>query len=342
MSNRGKFAALLADYIAGNSTPADYSELMRYIKSGSYDDLLKQNIENALLNADNSNDLDKDKARRLLLNILNSEKQTAKLIAAKSSIQKPWLWVAAAAVIIIIFTTVTFQPVKNAGNELVAKKKTESLQSVPDLKGKKYIRLSDGSTVLLNKASQLIYPDRFGSSVREVTLIGEGYFDIKHETNRLFIVHTGKIKTTVLGTAFNIKAYPNQKLISVTVTRGKVKVSDENKTIGVITPNECIAVNTENNLFNQEKVNADDAVAWKKQYLVLDNISMEDAAILIGGQYHVNISFSNEKLKACRISATFLDNENLDQVLTVITAVVDAHYSTQPNDQIIVTGEGCY
>ena len=154
-------------------------------------------------------------------------------------------------------------------------------------------------------------------------------------------MHTGNLNTTVLGTAFNVKAYPEQKEITITVTRGKVKVSDDKKTFGVITPNESIAVNRDNKSYRQERVNAEDAVEWKKQYLVLDNISLEDAAILINTKYHEDISFSNEALRQCRISATFLNNETLEQVLSVVADVVGADYSLQPNDQAIISGEGC-
>jgi ferric-dicitrate binding protein FerR (iron transport regulator) len=144
-----------------------------------------------------------------------------------------------------------------------------------------------------------------------------------------------------LGTAFNVKAYPDQKEITVTVTRGKVKVSNSEKTIGVITPNESIAVNLNNNTYNQKKVNAEKAVEWKKEYLVFDDISMEDAATLIESKYHVNISFANEATRHCRISATFLNNERLEQVLSVVTTIIDANYTIQPNDQVIIKGEGC-
>jgi len=342
MTNKENFANLLNVYLAGKATDENYRELMQLIKSSSYDDLLKQEIQAALLGTNATNDIEEVKARELLYNILNSEKQTAELIAVKRPVQKRWLW-AAATVIVLLITGLQLFSVKNAGNKLVAQKEAEVLQPVPapDLKGKKYIRLQDGSTVLLNEGSRLEYPDKFGNNTREVTLIGEGYFDIKHEAGRPFIVHTGKIATTVLGTAFNIKAYPQQKEIRITVTRGKVKVSDAKKILGVITPNESITVNSENTLFVQEKVNADDITEWKKQYLVLDNISMEDAAILIDEKYHVKISFAKESLRDCRISATFLNNETLEQVLTVVTGVVNAHFTTQPNDQIIISGDGC-
>ncbi|HKZ68194.1 MAG TPA: FecR domain-containing protein, partial [Chitinophagaceae bacterium] len=215
------------------------------------------------------------------------------------------------------------------------------LEPASQTNGKRYIRLQDGSTALLNEGSQLDYPSDFANDKREVTLTGEAYFDIRPDTKRPFIVHTGKINTTVLGTAFNIKAYPEQKQITVTVTRGKVKVGDNKKTFGVIVPNESIAVNTEISSFRLERVNAEEALGWKKQYLVLDDISLEEAAVLIGNRYHVNISFSKKVLENCRISATFLNNENLEQVLTVVTGVVDADYTLQPNDEVIISGDGC-
>jgi transmembrane sensor len=341
MANREKFTHLLNTYLAGNITDDEYRELMGLIKSGGFDDLLRQKIDHAFAKSNATHDIDEDRARELLFNILTSEKQTAELIAIKRPMQKKWVWAAAAAAIIIFVAGFQLLKPKNENRAFIAKKETKILQPAIGLKTEKYIRLADGSTVLLNEGSRLDYPENFGSSTREVTLIGEGYFDIQHETGRPFIVHTGKITTTVLGTAFNIKAYPHQTEIIVTVTRGKVKVSDDKRILGVLRPNESIAVNTENNLFRQQKVNAADTVEWKKQYLVFEDITMQDAAVLIAARYNVHISFSKESLKDCIISATFLDNENLEQVLTVVTGVVNARYTTQPNDQIIISGEGC-
>jgi len=342
MTDKIKFIELLEAYLAGNASPAEQQELMRLIKSGGFDDLLKQRIDDSLFQSSSTINFDEGRAQELLYNILNSEKYTAKLIPLTKPERKFRSWYAiAAAVIIVAFAIWFFLPGKNEPGAQLVKNDKNSLQPVSDARGKKYIRLQDGSTVLLNEGSHLEYPDNFGANTREVTLTGEAYFDIRHDAAKPFIVHTDKLSTTVLGTAFNVKAYPEQKEITITVTRGRVKVSDDKKTFGVITPNESIAVNRENKSFRQERVNAEDAVEWKKQYLVLDNISLEDAAILINAKYHVAISFSNEALRQCRISATFLNNETLEQVLSVVSDVVGADYSLQPNDQAIISGEGC-
>ncbi len=342
MNGKEKFNELLQVYLSGKASSAAYSELMRMIKSGKYDDLLKKHIDDSLMHDNSTINLDVNRARDLLYRILNSEKQTAKLIPVSRPERLYHRWIAAAAAVLIISVTIwSLVARKNTPEPPVVKTEKKVLEPAPETNGKRYIRLQDGSTVLLNEGSQLDYPADFDNDKREVTLVGEGYFDIKSDAKRPFIVHTGKVNTTVLGTAFNIKAYPGQKKVTVTVTRGKVKVGDNKKTFGIIVPNESIAVNTDINTYKLEKVNAENAVEWKKHYLVLDDISLEEAAVLIGKKYHVNIFFSKEELKNCQISATFLNNENLEQVLTVVTGVVNADYNLQPNDQVIFSGDGC-
>ncbi len=342
MNDKEKFMDLLQAYLSGKATAAGHNDLMRMIKSGDYDDLLKQHIDESLLHDSPTADLDMTRAQDVLSRILNSEKQTAKLIPVQKPFQRYRYWYAAAAVLLIITLTIWgLLSNSNKPGPPVAKAEKKVLEPATETNGKRYIRLHDGSTVLLNEGSQLDYPANFATDKREVTLTGEAYFDIKSDPKRPFIVHTGKVNTTVLGTAFNIKAYPEQKKVTVTVTRGKVKVGDNKKTFGIVIPNESIAVNTEINTYKLERVNAEDAVEWKKQYLVLDDISLEEASVLIGNKYHVNISFSKEELKDCRIKATFLNNETLEQVLTVVSGVVNADYSVQPNDQVIFSGDGC-
>lgn len=342
MNGKEKFIELLQVYLSGKAPSAAYNELMRMIKSGKYDDLLKQRIDDSLLHDNPTANLDVNRAQDLLYRILNSEKQTAKLIPVSRPERCYRHWYAAAAALLIITLAIwNWVGRKNNSEPAIARTEKKVLEPAPETNGKRYIRLQDGSTVLLNEGSLLDYPADFANDKREVTLSGEAYFDIRPDAKRPFIVHTGKVNTTVLGTAFNIKAYPEQKQITVTVTRGKVKVGDNKKTFGVIVPNESIAVNTEVNSFKLERVNADEALSWKKQYLVLDDISLKEAAVLISNRYHVNISFSKEALENCRISATFLNNESLEQVLTVVTGVVDADYTLQPNDEVIISGEGC-
>src|SRR5687768_13937641 len=76
----------------------------------------------------------------------------------------------------------------------------------------------------------------------------------------------------------------------------------------------CALPISQRDTYKEEKVVAEQFLQWKQQYLILDDISLEEAAILIGNKYHVKVSFLNDGMKQCRISATFLDNENLEQI----------------------------
>lgn len=342
MDNNKRFEALLDSYLAGIISPEEFQQLVRLVKTGAYDELLKKSIDNTFFNGELRDDIDEKRSQDILQSILNAERSEAIVHLIAKPVKKYISLIAvAASITLIFFSGWWLLPSFLKTENIVTGNKSKATQPVSDNDWERYIRLQDGSTVLLNNGSRLVYPDTFNGKTREVTLVGEAYFDIKHDASRPFIVHAGDVNTIVLGTAFNIKAYPSQKEIIVTVTRGKVKVADSVKTYGIITPNESISVNVASSKYLKEKVNAEEIVEWKKTYLVLDDVSMEEAAILINSKYFVNISFSKESLKRCRISATFLNNESLDQVLAVVTGVVNATYSMQPNDQVIINGEGC-
>lgn len=189
------------------------------------------------------------------------------------------------------------------------------------------IRLSDGSTIIVYAGSKLDYPSSFnGLEAREVYLKGQAYFDIKHNPDKPFIVHTGDLYTTVLGTAFNIKAFPGDVDIIVTVSRGKVKVSDHNKTLGIILPDEQIIFNKTENSVVKEKVNSVSYLAWKEEDLLFDDVTVAEAVELLEERFDVTISFSHETTKTKRFTTTFLKGESLERVLKSICEFNDATF----------------
>ena len=341
MSNERRFKELLKAYLEGKAGSTEYLELLQWLKSGRFDPLLKQQI-NDMLGMEQANlPLPKEKSAEILANIFSAEEHMARLIPV-SRTRTYWRRAAAIAAVGILALAIWWMlPAGEVPANETAQQPANESPADSSIQGKKYIRLEDGSTVLLNQGSRLDYPENFEEGKREVSLVGEGYFDIQHDASRPFIVRTGEVRTTVLGTAFNIKAYPAQKEITVTVTRGKVRVSDQTRTIGVIEHDESLAIDLESRTVKQGRVHAEDVVSWKKQYLVFDDISVEDAATLIEEKYHVNISFSNEAIRHCHISATFLNDENLEQVMAVVAGVINATSSIQPNDQVIISGRGC-
>lgn len=250
------------------------------------------------------------------------------------------IWIAAAAAIVLVMSIGLW--LMNPKGEV--QKFTELNKEKPGPKvdsARKWVKLPDGSSVQLNQNSHLEYPDSFdGKKLREVRLIGEAYFDIKHDTKHPFVIHTGKIKTTVLGTAFNINAYHAAHAVTVTVTRGKVRVEDGNRVLAVLTPDQQLAWNDKSQEPLKTKVNAMQVVEWKKQDLIMDDLSLDDAAQLIAERYGVKIHFNNERVKSCRFTAAFLNRNDINQVLSVISDITGATL-TLKNNLLTIDGAGC-
>lgn len=333
-----RFSELLNLYLNDKATTKDRQELMQLIRGGSYDEMIRERIDAMMSNGPVLQEVDSSEARKMLEEIIaRDEKKIIPIQRASSS----WKWVAAAAVVLISISAGwwIFKVDSVRRQEIVLQEEKELPPVV--FSGKQFIHLPDGSTVLLNEGTKLSYTSSFGEQAREVILTGEGYFDVQHDSSRPFKVLTGKVTTTVLGTAFNVEAYPGQEEIKVTVARGRVQVKDDQRTFGIITPDQQIAVNTVTRDFVQTNLKAETAVAWQSQYLILDNVSLEQAVKTIGEKYGVKITLVNDELKTCRISATFLNAESFDQVLTVVCGVVHATYTILPDGNAKIEGEGC-
>jgi transmembrane sensor len=208
------------------------------------------------------------------------------------------------------------------------------------LEKRRVIHLPDGSMVILNKHSKLDYPVAFGAGAREVTLSGEAYFDIVHRPGQPFLVHTGKIVTRVLGTAFNIKAYPAENAIEVTVDHGKVQVMKGFSSMGMLTDNQQIRYDRGRDDYARNTVNVKPVIAWKPVEINFDDITMEEAAKEIGHRFDVDVSFANPVVKDCRVTATFYQEDDLNEIMTVICGVSQSNFLIQ-GDKIVIDGKGC-
>jgi len=210
------------------------------------------------------------------------------------------------------------------------------------LKKPEIITLADGTNVVLQANSKLDYPEKFLGNAREVILSGEAYFDVAHDAKKPFIIHTGRIRTTVLGTAFNIRALPDGKEIIVSVTRGKVKVEDDKKLLAVLTPNEQAVYVPVTAAVLKDTVNANTLVTdWTKHEMRFEGQTFEEVTALLGRRYGVNILFKKNGLKKCSIKAYFSGTETLEKVLDVLSIISNATYSMPDDKTVLLEGEGC-
>jgi len=207
-----------------------------------------------------------------------------------------------------------------------------------------YIRnivLPDGSSVVLYAGSTLDYPATFPADGREVTLKGQAYFDVRHDDKKPFIIHTGKVRTTVLGTAFNISSDSNK--VTVSVTGGKVRVEDGQKVLAVLAPNQQIVYRVPEEVAEKGTVNAERLVTdWTKQDMSFDGDSFGEIAGVVGRRYGVTIRFRNPELAKCLIVASFSGTEMLENVMEMLCTIRNASYTYQrESKEILIDGKGC-
>jgi ferric-dicitrate binding protein FerR (iron transport regulator) len=244
------------------------------------------------------------------------------------------IWSAYAAAVLVLLVS-AFLFLRN--NEKIEQEPVYVKNEKKANKPNNFVQLPDGSTVILTAGSKIDYPDSFDNKKkREVYLSGEGYFDIQRNPAKPFIVHAGKLSTTVLGTAFNIKALPGDESITVTVTRGKVKVSDQNKTLGTLIPDQQITYSTVKQEAVQQKVNAEKTVEWKREDLLFDDVTISNASRLIEERFGVKILINGERLKTQRFTTTFGKDENLESVLKSITEFNDARYELDTEKKEVI------
>ncbi|MEH3115994.1 FecR family protein [Pedobacter terrae] len=203
---------------------------------------------------------------------------------------------------------------------------------------KRLVTMPDGSNIYLNGDSKIHYALNFNTSKRIVYLSGEAFFDVQHRSKQPFIVNTGKVSTTVLGTSFNISAYPSLKNIIITVQTGKVGVMFNNhkKTAPAqfLLPNQQLSINKNNGQANQKKVNAVDFDSWREYKIFFYDKPLSEIADVIAREYDLDVEIKKEALKDVKLTAKF-DKCSVKQIMDVITKLSDSKYTIYENKVII-------
>jgi len=322
--NKYYFIKLLHKYLRGQSTREEQRFVEKYYS-------LFHNEPDVLdtLSFEEKKTLKNNITNSIWSNIAKSEAPGKKVRLINSRFVK----LAAASVVAMIFISSFYFLVKKSGakhqNSIATKTDQEHKQN-------RFIFLADGSSVILSGESKLKYPSTFeGLKTREVYLEGEAFFDIKHISSKPFIVHTGNLETKVLGTAFNIKAFPDEDNITVTVKRGRVSVNDQNKILGIITPNEQITYAKSKVKSSIQTIKNESYLTWKQEDLLIDNLTISGAAKLLEDRYNVKIIIDNPNVESLRFTSTFSKNEPLDEVLSSICLFNGLSYNYDKQKSIV-------
>lgn len=252
-----------------------------------------------------------------------------------------------AAVVLVVFGLTWFYK----GNDFVRQESATgdepAYQEVESSAGSKtLITLEDGTKVWLNSESKLRYPSHFLKDRRVVSLEGEGYFEVAKDKKRPFEITTPNIRIHVLGTVFNLKAYPEEGSVEATLIEGKIVLNQlikpgQEKKIFELKPEQQVTfIRKEGRLLEDEAdlagiphdqllsrpkekmvvenhINIDAITAWKDNKMIFADESFESIAIKLQRRYNAKIEFGKESIKRYRFSGIF-EEITIDQALNAL------------------------
>ncbi len=175
--------------------------------------------------------------------------------------------------------------------------------------------LADGTQVWLNAESKLKYPVAFGSEERVVELEGEGFFKVSKDASRPFRVKTKRQVVEVLGTEFNVDAYPDGEYVYTTLVEGKVKVDADGKSMELVPGMQSVVGGQE---MYSRKVNTGDVVSWKNGMFVLEDKSLEEIMSKLARWYDFNIFFQNQALKEITFKGKIPRYASFESILDIL------------------------
>ena len=200
-------------------------------------------------------------------------------------------------------------------------------------RGKEYqLVLEDGTTVWLNAESSFTFPDHFPDSSRQVELTGEAYFEVTTEKTRPFRVQSGEMMLEVLGTIFNVSAYPESGSIVTTLLEGSVKQSfGEDKKEYVLHPNEQTRYVKKMDRVDMVPVDADDYRLYREGRVVFRDTPLGEILITLGRAYDYSISMEEITLYQEAYTIAVNKRENIETALNKLKEIGGFAYEIKEN-----------
>jgi ferric-dicitrate binding protein FerR (iron transport regulator) len=336
--------ALLVRYFKNETTEVETAQLLAWLaESPDHERLFKayQEVWRQTGKLYNSYTPDVVRAwRRFENRIAQQEAQTQ---AARQKTVRLWKQVATwAAVLLIGIAIGHFGGNLRKADASLAQAEMQIVQSTD----KALVRLADGTKVWLNQNSKLTYLSDFQRD-RKVTLEGEAFFEVQRDENSLFRVQSGEALTTVLGTSFNIRAYPQEKEVRITVAEGKVEVrkargfnAPATAKAQVLTANQAaiVAPTADAPLVQLENTNLN-YLAWKHKKLVFENRPVGEVIDLLAEIYQVQVMVSNPEIRNCQFTGTFEESQPYE-ILEVIAYSLNLELK-EKGKKYWITGSGC-
>ena len=311
---------LLFSYCEGKLSGDERKHVEEWVSASKENEELAKAVHELYWAADTLSVMDKVDADKAL------KKAKGKLVRRKFKTVFLWAERAAAIMFIPLLSAYLLQ-IKNSD---VAEARMMEIRTNPGMTTA--FVLPDGTNVSLNSGSVLRYPEFFSEDKREVELIGEAFFDVTKDPNKRFVVKTtGDERVEVLGTSFNMEAFPGDSILSTTLLEGKVRfVSDAGSV--QMNPGEKLVYNNKTSKAKLTKTNGEAETAWKYGKIIFDNTPFNEVLRMLSKRFNVDFVVKNEKYRKDSFTGTF-STQRLEQVLDVFSISSKIKWRYVPTDK---------
>lgn len=317
-----KVSGLLHKFRSGDITPAEFQDLRTHMDTIS-DVELKHLLETEWEEFEDHSPLSEEKMKTLYegLHIRSEE------VKPRFTLKRYWMQIAASLLLLIAgsLTVLTFMQ----RNEINALAEQNVVIRSGDY-GKSLVTLPDGTIVHLNAKSSLTYSQDFGRNDRKVALSGEGFFEVKKDTEKKFTVGTGYMDIAVLGTKFNVYAYETKDIVEMSLVEGSVDVTTSRPPYQSIRvkPNEKVVYNKRTGNLLHERTTNKMETAWINKELVFRSERLEDVFRCLSRKFAVTFSVDDEALLNDVYTGTF-DDENVESIMRVLKYHYNFKYTNE-------------
>lgn len=317
-----KVSGLLHKFRSGDITPAEFQDLRTHMDTIS-DVELKHLLEAEWEEFEDHSPLSEEKMKTLYegLHIRSEE------VKPRFTLKRYWIQIAASLLLLIAgsLTVLTFMQ----RNEINALAEQNVVIRSGDY-GKSLVTLPDGTIVHLNAKSSLTYSQDFGRNDRKVALSGEGFFEVKKDTEKKFTVGTGYLDIIVLGTKFNVYAYETKDIVEMSLVEGSVDVTTSRPPYQSIRvkPNEKVVYNKHTGNLLHERTSNKMETAWMNKELVFRSERLENVFRCLSRKFAVTFSVDDEALLNDVYTGTF-DDENVESIMRVLKYHYNFKYTNE-------------
>ncbi|CAN5860749.1 DUF4974 domain-containing protein [soil metagenome] len=203
------------------------------------------------------------------------------------------------------------------------------------------VLLPDSSRVWLNRGSTLTFQTDLAGATRAVALVGEGFFEVHRDSLRPFIISTGGARAEVLGTSFNLRAYPQENRVELVVETGTVALSGGGGTAAAIVPaGQAGYLDLVTRRLETKMVSDGNAWAWRAGRLQFAERPLREVLPAVERYFGVTLHLQHPGLGHCRFTGSF-QQAGLQEVLQVLEATLQMEIQRQTDQSYLLTGEGC-